>query len=149
MKVYMCGPITGLTLEEAVALRAPAITALNDAGIECLTPMRGNISAPELRTDRIAAKGYTNVIATDKAIVNRDRNDVMTCDVMLADFRGAKRVSIGSCVEFGWADAHRVPIVTVMDKDNPHDHGFIHQLSTYVVEDMDDAVDLIITLLNA
>ncbi len=149
MRVYMCGPMTGLTLDEAVALRKPAMEALAECGVECLSPLRGKNLAPDLRADVIKAKGYESVLVTDKAIVSRDRNDVLRCDVVLADFRGAGRVSIGSCVEFGWADAFRKPIVTVMDKDgNPHDHGFIHQLSTYVVHDMDEAVQLVITLLN-
>jgi hypothetical protein len=53
-------------------------------------------------------------------------------------------------VEYGWADAFGVPIVTVMEKDNStHNHAFVHQLSTYVVDTMEEGIDLTLLLLNA
>lgn len=137
-----------MTVEEAKAYRSEATEILSGSGLYVLDPMRGKFTAPESRTERLKSKGYTEVSSTDKAIVNRDFNDVATCDAVLADFRTATRVSIGSCVEFGWASALRKPIVTVMSDGNPHDHGFIHQLSTYVVSDMSEALDLLILLLN-
>lgn len=149
-KVYLCGPITGLTYDEATQERERLVAKFKDLGIEALNPMRGKIFMLESREEVFKAKSYENVIASDKGIVGRDRSDVFQSNAILADFRGAKKASIGSCVEFGWADAMRIPIITVMAKTGEvHDHGFIHQLSTYVVEDMEEAIDLTAMLLNA
>lgn len=146
--VYLCGPITGLTYEQATEERNRVAEIFEDHDIEAKTPMRGKIYI--LDDQELKAKGYEEVSRTDKAIVGRDRNDVRTSSVVLADLRGATRVSIGSMVEFGWADAYRVPIVTVMDQEgNPHDHGFVHQLSVYVVHDIHEAIELTLLLVNA
>jgi len=150
--VYLCGPITGLTYDQATEEREELVRRFAEHKVEALSPMRGKIFFLENRAQIIEAKGYDNVIATDKAIINRDRNDVKSCGAMVADLRGCKRVSIGSMVEFGWADAYRIPIITVMTEgfsDDPHDHAFVHGLSTYVVHDMEEAILLTLTLLNA
>jgi hypothetical protein len=53
-------------------------------------------------------------------------------------------------VEYGWADAMGIPIITIMEPEgNPHDHAFVHQLSTYVTDDVDEAFTLALYLLNA
>jgi nucleoside 2-deoxyribosyltransferase len=146
--VYLCGPITGLSYEEATAEREKLVERFADYGIEAKSPMRGKIFL--LNERELKPGGYTNPMSTDRAIVGRDRFDVRNSTCILADLRGAKKVSIGSMVEFGWADAYGVPIITVMEKDNPiHNHAFVHQLSTYMVDDMDDAVHLTLMLLNA
>jgi len=148
--VYLCGPITGLTYEQATDERERMVTLFKDRGVEALSPMRGKIFLLEARGELLKAKGYDNVMTSGKGIVGRDRNDVLSSDVIFADFRGATKASIGSCVEFGWADAWRKPIVTLMEKTgNAHDHAFIHEMSTYVVDDVGEAVDLTLLLLNA
>jgi nucleoside 2-deoxyribosyltransferase len=149
-RIYLCGPITGLSYEGATEERNRIRDIFKEHGVEALTPMRGKLFQLEGRDATIAQKGYEETLLTDRAIVYRDRNDVKTSDCILADLRGATRVSIGSMVEYGWADAFRIPIITVMEKSgNLHDHGFVHQLSTYVVTDMEEAIDLSLILLNA
>jgi nucleoside 2-deoxyribosyltransferase len=148
-QIYLCGPITGLTYDEATLQRNELVLRFQDLGISALSPMRGKIFELQGRAEVFKSKGYTEIMATDKAIVGRDRNDVKSSDAILADLRGAKKASIGSMVEFGWADAYRIPIITVMEKDgNPHDHAFVQQLSTYVVSDMEEAIVLATILLN-
>ena len=71
-----------------------------------------------------------------------------TSDLVLADFRDTKRVSIGSMVELGWADALGIPVVTIMSKGDFHDHAFVHQISTHVVDDVEDAAYLSMLLLD-
>lgn len=78
--------------------------------------------------------------------VTRDRFDVRTADALLINLLGAPRVSIGTMVELGWADAYRIPVVTVMDPDdklNPHAHDFVRILSGTVVDTLDKAIDII------
>lgn len=148
-RVYLCGPISGLTYDQAVSYREHITEQFRSYNVEALSPMRGKLSYVESRTEVLATRGYEDVMRNDKAIVNRDRNDVMTSDLIFADLRGATKASIGSMVEFGWADAFRKPIVTLMEKKNPHDHAFVYQLSTYVTDEYEEAFDLAIHLLNA
>jgi nucleoside 2-deoxyribosyltransferase len=147
--VYLCGPITGTTYEEsAEGWRQIAKVYFSNRGCEALSPMRGKFYLKGLSAmpDEMAAEA----LSSSKGIVGRDRNDVMKCDVVLAYLVGAPRVSIGSMVEYGWADAYRKPIVTVLGKGDPwHDHSFIRELSTYLVQDLDEALDLTSMLLNA
>lgn len=145
--VYLCGPISGLSYAQATAEREQLEARFKELGIEAKSPMRGKIYL--LNERELKTGGYTEAMSTDRAIVGRDRFDVRTSSCILADLRFATRVSIGSMVEFGWADAYGVPIITVMEKDNPtHNHGFVHQLSTYMVDNIEEAFNLTRILLN-
>jgi len=60
--------------------------------------------------------------------------DILRCDLVVANFIGAKRVSIGSVGEIFWADAYRKPILLIMEDDaaeNPHFHLFILELASW------------------
>lgn len=147
-KVYLCGPISGLTYDQATVERERVVDLFREHGVEALSPMRGKISYVEKRSDALKSRGYQDVARSDKAIVSRDRFDVMSSDLIFADLRGASKVSIGSMVEYGWADAYRKPVVTIMEEDNVHQHAFVLQLSTYVTDDFEEAFALALSLLN-
>ena len=152
-KVYLAGPISGLTYgEAALGWREAAKEFLDNKyeDIKSASPMRGK----SFLSDRvkITSQAYDdNPISTTQAVLGRDRNDVKTSDVVLMNLLGAKTTSIGTMVELGWADAYRVPVVLVMEKDgtNIHDHLFPKGLNTYWVEDLETACDLVALLLNA
>ena len=151
-RVYLCGPITGITYEQAEeGWRQYAEKFLAGFGIESLSPMRGKYflkgiggpigdNLPHMEAEAVTSR---------KGIVTRDRWDVQRCDVVLANLTGAGRISIGSVVEYGWADAFRKPIVTVIEKGgNVHEHSFIRELSGFVYDDLDEALANITALLN-
>jgi len=46
-------------------------------------------------------------------------------------------------VEYGWADAFRKPIITLMKKDGIYEHPFINELSGFIAEDIKEAVEII------
>ncbi len=142
--VYLSGPISGLTDVEACRYRNRISALLADYGLDSLDPMRGDYHVPGEVIGNFVNVGHHD----NKAIVMRDRHDVFNCDLMIADLSNATKVSIGTMVEFGWADSRRVPIITVMRDGNPHNHAFVEQLSTYVVDDVETAVHLAATLLN-
>ena len=53
----------------------------------------------------------------------------------------ATEISIGTMIEYGWADAFRKPIITVMENEgNVHDHNFVKELSGFVVEELDEGI---------
>lgn len=52
-------------------------------------------------------------LSCQKGITCHDRMDIMRCDIIIVNFLGAKRVSIGTVMEITWADAWRKPIIIV------------------------------------
>ena len=142
-KVYLAGQITGLTYDDANDWREYVIPKLKSAGLTPLNPLRAKEflrKFGELRQQYHEA----SPLSTRKGIVTRDRDDVANCDIVLMNLKGMDRVSIGCMVEVGWADAHRKPIVMVLDEDlGPYDHEFIKEICGYIVYDLDEALDIV------
>lgn len=145
--VYLAGPIANLTYDEANAWRLEAIEYLADFGIQGRSPLRGKEFLRE--TGIITIDTYSNAIASDEGIVARDRYDVMNSDLVLSRLLGAPAVSVGTPVEYGWADMTRTPMITVMEKEGSlYDHPFIRGLSGYRVETLEEGLAICVTLLT-
>jgi nucleoside 2-deoxyribosyltransferase len=117
--------------------------------IEVFSPMRGKKALSQMGT--LGKQAYDDIgspVSTVRGIVGRDNNDIMRCDVMFAYFLDTTAVSIGSMAEFGLAYAYRKPIVTVMTPNNIHNHIFTQGMSTYITEDIDEAIYLTKMLLE-
>lgn len=113
--VYLCGPISFLEYEEANDWREYATGYLESFGIKARSPLRGKDFLKEMGV--IGISEYDDhPLATDRGIIARDRFDVRTSDLMLANLLGADKSSIGSPAEFAWADAFGTPVVTAMEK---------------------------------
>lgn len=83
-------------------------------------------------------------LATNKAIVGRDKFDVMTCDAMLVNLLGAKRVSIGTMFEMAWCHLLQKPQVVVMEKEgNLHEHAFVLECGTHYTDSLDEGIAII------
>jgi nucleoside 2-deoxyribosyltransferase len=153
LKVYLAGPMTGLTLEEAEGWRERAADALTYektyyAGFdnpcvargrfECFSPLRGK----EFLRDAGEMTSAGPVQAGgDQGIYTRDRWDVMRADVVLANFTGARTVSIGTMFELAWAAQAGKYTVVVMEPGNPHDHAFVRQAASAVFGKLDEALE--------
>lgn len=142
MKVYLAGPISGQSYEGCTDWRTYATTSLAARGIESIDPMRGK---GYLAAQREVIKDCYSQFALSSAhaITTRDRWDCTRCDIVLANFTDATKVSIGTCIEIGWADSCRKPIVVVMTEDNPHWHGMIRDCAFIVVPTLDEAIQII------
>jgi nucleoside 2-deoxyribosyltransferase len=155
-RVYLAGAITGMTFEECTKWRKYVEAQLVEVGIQALSPMRGkDFILKRMAAGEVLAQTYDAPMSVAKAIVARDRFDVMSADVVLFNFLGAEKVSIGTCVEVGWADAFRKLSVVVMEKPkevtsgvNVHDHVFITETAGYRVETLDEAIAIIKILAN-
>lgn len=144
-KVYLAGPIAGLTHGEATySWRKEVFEGLHgvhyvgfDKGdiessvqVHCYSPMRGKTFLADKGV--LGTLGYDNPISRVQAILGRDRDDVRTSDLVFMNLIGAKAVSMGTTVELGWADAYRVPVILCMeDMGNPHEHIFFQGLHMY------------------
>jgi hypothetical protein len=82
---------------------------------------------------------------SDKAFVQRDKLDVLACDIVLANFMDATKVSIGSLYELAWAEDHNKVVVVAMNKeDKLYNHPFIRE-TCIVFNTLEDSVDYILS----
>ena len=146
--VYLAGPMTGLTFEEANRWRETTQQILEysvygkSTNIKALNPFRGKEALLE-DVGELQAFGYTDAITTDQGITSRDRNDTTKADCIIMNLLGAKKISAGTMVELGWADAARDPVIVVMEEEgNPHDHCMVRAIATYRVTTIGDAARL-------
>jgi nucleoside 2-deoxyribosyltransferase len=136
--VYLAGPITGSTYAGATDWREGARRELAKGGIVGLSPMRGK---DYLLADTSIKDSYAaHVLSAMPGITTRDRFDVMRCDIVLLNVADAERVSIGSCIEIGWADAYRKPLILVASEGNAHWHAMVRQIAGFIVPTLDEAL---------
>jgi hypothetical protein len=142
--IYLGGPITGLTYDETADWRKEVSKKLPPY-IKALSPMRAKNF---LESEKAIKDSYEDhPIASKKGIVCRDRNDVKRSDLILFNFLGAKKVSIGSVMEVAWGDAYRKPMIVVMEKDNIHYHSMLSEVVGFIVPTLDEAVLIATALL--
>lgn len=166
-RIYLAGPIAGLSYAlarhgwredfyEKWAAGAHSLVA------DLYSPMRGKDFLFGVKNIGHSPGQYDeHPMGTDAGIVTRDMNDVRLCDLMVVHLLGAKEVSRGTMVEYGWASAFGKPIITIIEKDgkvlsegfgyervNPHWYCMVRQLSGYIVHDLDTAVEIAATLLT-
>ena len=156
--VYLAGPIKGLSYGACTDWRDYATKFLKSHGITALSPMRAK---EHLKNEKVVAGQYrSHVLSSTRGIVTRDRWDVSRCDVMLANLLETKEeltenqvievpVSIGTMVEYGWADAYRKPVVSVMEREgNVHDHPMVQEITGFRVETLDEGLVTVCALLG-
>jgi nucleoside 2-deoxyribosyltransferase len=144
-KVYLAGPISGLTYDEGQDWRAD-FTARMPKRIECYSPLRAKAY---LRDKGVIEQSYEDMaLSCDRGINTRDHNDCKTSDVIVAYLSGATRVSVGTVGEMAWAFAYRIPLVVIMEpKGNPHDHPMTREWFGFRVTTFDEAAHIIETVL--
>lgn len=149
--VYLCGPMSGLTFHEANTWRLHADDTLGDHFIEAINPLRHlDMAAHEV----FLAASYEATMKTDRSITVRDRMDVKRSDLLLANLLAANKTSVGSAIEFGWADLLGIPVVTVLDLKtvngslNQFNHPMIRDISDWVVPTLGEALDIVVKVLR-
>jgi nucleoside 2-deoxyribosyltransferase len=153
--IYLAGPITGLTHDEArYGWRQEFVHLLKNAGLDhifCSSPMRGK---EFLSTYGVLGSDQNqfsdNVLSTAAGITTRDYNDVKTCDAMVACFLESEgRLSGGTFMEYGFAHAHQKPIVVVGSLDDPNVyHLMAERVAGYRVGTLEDALVVVGHLLT-
>lgn len=143
--VYLAGPITGLTYDEGQDWREYAKTWLDAEGIDGFSPLRAKAHLRALGVLDNAGKPDSaylglNALSEPQGITTRDRFDCMGRDLVLVNFIGATQVSIGTCIELGWADAARIPLVVAMEADNVHRHAMVNSVSGFIVDSLEEAL---------
>jgi nucleoside 2-deoxyribosyltransferase len=148
--VYLAGPITGLTHDEARDGWRREFASLLPEHIHCNSPMRGKEMLRDFGV-LTSGKGYPNGAMTSSAgITCRDFNDVRTCDAMIACFLESEgRVSAGTFMEYGFAHALQKPIIGIGSPDDPNLHHLMAQrVLGWRVDDLEEAVVIVSHLLT-
>ena len=147
--IYLAGPITGLSYGEARhgwrERFAEIMTRLEATDIALFSPMRAkhHLSDVENLDGNTAAYSEGPAISSASGIVCRDRNDVKNCGVVVANLLGAEIVSIGTVMEFAWADAFGTPLIMVIeDEGNIHEHLMMEDVAGYRVNNLEEAAFL-------
>lgn len=147
--VYLAGPMTGTTFVECMGWRYRTRDKLDESGITALIPGRGE--EVSMRREEIISSYHEAplVLETAESIRSRDYYDVANCNIVLVNMLGAKRVSIGTVMEIGWATALDKLVCLVMEKTgNPHDHPHITKSVDWWVDNLEDGITVVKNLLE-
>lgn len=146
--VYLSGPISGLTYEEARWGWREEFTSLLSLGAAAvLSPMRHEGHLAEVQGP-LDVHYPQNLFSRPKMIVAKDFLDIDRSDIMVVCLLDARRVSIGTMVELGYARAKGKTVVTIMADGNLHDHPFVRENSDVVVDNVADAAKIVNSLLS-
>lgn len=146
-KLYLFGPITGLTYEGCSSWRDYVLSKLPEYA--CIDPLRGcNIVDPKV--PMLATYQGNNwkkkTLASSRAIMAQSRWDVQRADLLLGTLQGSTKVSIGSCFELAWASDACVPVICAMDLEY-YDHPMIKESVTHPVDSLEQCIEIARALL--
>jgi hypothetical protein len=122
--VYLGGPIGGLTWHEANSWRNSVTSLL--APLNCLSPLR-----PLNGVSQFDCNPTFNEHVNDDQVLpfhvfhKRDYEDVDSSQMLLFNFIGAKRKSIGSACEIARGYYRQTPMVCVMELGNINEDVFL------------------------
>ena len=148
--VYLAGPILGKTYMDCRFGWRQEVAMRLFRGITALSPMRheGHLSEHTGTIDDDVIDNASHFFAGSKIIFAKDVLDIRSCDIVLANFLGATRPSLGTVSEIGMAYIMGKTIVTVMEDTNIHRHPFVLEPSALVLDNLDDAITAINSLLS-
>jgi nucleoside 2-deoxyribosyltransferase len=141
-RLFLSGPITGLSYEDVTVWREKIRAALEPLGIDCFSPLRGLEGL--LRNETTIKESYQeSTMGTDSAITDQDLFDILKCDVLLINLLGTSRVSIGTVFEAAWAYLLKKPVILVIERSaNIHEHPMMRRSATYRTDSLDEAIFL-------
>ena len=144
--VYLAGPILGCTHGEANTWREVVADKLKPHGIIGISPLRC-----EPMVGDVYQAGYNDdKFGTPRAIGSKNLFDTTTCTLVLAYLpleAQSRRPSYGTIAEIAWAKAIGKPVIVVTDDPGVSGHPVLNFCASWLLPNLDDAVDLIIGLL--
>jgi hypothetical protein len=141
-RAYLSGPVTDTSLSELSNWRSDFARSLGPRW-DVFDPTRGPVVTQRLSTVSNAPinPGYKE-FARD--MVGRNRATISNCDLLVANFLGAREISLGSVGEVFWADAYRKQILVIRESQgNRHDHLIMNELATWIVDSLPEAVAVV------
>lgn len=149
--VYAFGPIAGFTYDKAEDWRRWLAAELLPHGIKVVSPLRFKeaLRGAGVLSGHGRDYGLDSVLTTDKAILARDKFDVLRADMLAGNFLDARQPSIGSMFEMAWAHEAHTPIAAAVPPDagHPHDHLFFNETLDFRVHNLADLRDVCLAVL--
>ena len=144
-KVYLAGPIASRDLEGATTWRYQAKHLLAENCIDGYSPLRG-------KEDLIPQRGLIGSNTDDyipdpltsaKGITARDRYDVQSADLVIANLLDMVEKPTGTAIEFGWADSWGVPVIMIIEPEGSLvEHPMLSDIAGFRVESVEAACAL-------
>lgn len=149
-KCYLAGPIASRDLKGATTWRAQAQGLLAEYGIEGYSPLRGKENLiPQTGPIGSNTEDYVpDPLTGAKGITRRDRYDVRTADLMIANLLDMTDKPTGTAIEFGWADAFNVPVIMIIEPEGSlAEHPMLSEIAGFRVETVEEACELAASIL--
>lgn len=147
-KVYLAGPITGESWQEANEWREDFKRQFESNYPQLIgySPLRHKTY---LQNETKIHHSYEDtVFSSQRGIFARDLNDVLTADLVFVNLLNTKIISVGTVMEIAWAQGFNIPRIVVMEKENNiHEHPMIREACPFRVETLDEGFDLIAKIL--
>ena len=146
-RVYLAGPMTGLSGHDAGSWREEIKTLLDycPAGtLELLDPCRNSGVAGQ--TKYLAEGNIDPTAALTNPRAQRTRNlfDISRASLIFCNFLGAQRISVGTVYELGYAAALGKPTIIVIEPSgNVHEHLMTSPGFECRVNSIDDGLDML------
>ena len=141
--VYLAGPISGCTREEANYWRDQCAKVLADHGIDGRSPLR----CEPLIGERYEPNNPDPRFGTARAIASKNLFDVQTCDFTLAYMPKHLPFSKGTLVELAWAKALNKPTILVTDDPGTSGNPVVQACAGWIVTTLEEAMDILIGVL--
>lgn len=145
--VYLAGPIMGCTKTEAKDWRYDFDRRLADHDIRGVSPLR----CEPLVGERYEMQYLDPKFGTNRAIGAKNLFDVRSCDMTLAYLPmpiDGEPQSYGTIIELAWAYALHKPTILVTDDPYVRDHPLIDACTGWLLNNFDDALEVIIGVLG-
>jgi hypothetical protein len=147
--IYLSGPITGLTFEEAQETwRDYVKPRLEVAGHKTITPLRFQSHRKRdgvIGSEKLPPGPHT----TPQGITLRDLWDVERCDLIFCNLLEAMKISLCSVGEVFRANVRKPQIIVVgmEPSGNPHDHVMLRHIAQAVLPSLDEMIKHTLELL--
>jgi len=144
--VYLGGPISGLSYQDATLWRRAAASYLELAGVLAIDPMRNKeylakyVSMPHSSGEIFSRADF---------IYTRDRSDIFSADLLLVNTLTRNELGAGTLIEMGWANALDIPIVLVVEPGSVWDKPFVRGVAGVVVHTLVDGLSVVTAMLGA
>ncbi len=133
LTVYLAGPITGLTMEQATDWRNKSKETLRRQGYRVIDPMEGE--ADTLNEQHVdLRKRVAEIVHIDKYYV--DQSDIIF--VNFTEF--APETSVGTISELAWAWSNGSIIVAVVPEGCPYDRKWLDVFYTFKVDTLEQGL---------
>lgn len=139
--IYLIGPISGISYDQATLWRKEAKEQLEDMGYIVLDPMSGQECLKG--ESKIGINLENSIVVTNQYIYHSDIYKVNRADVLLANLLSDSAThSLGTYIEIGYAIAKDKLVIVVTKDNNIYKHPFI-EYSCIVVSSMEMAYEVL------